>query len=69
MGFVFDSKLIQKSIFRLGGILGRSLGNSSRKSLTTGTTQWEELRSLDLEFSQYDIDNLLRSFFMLLDKR
>ena len=37
MGFVSINKLIQISISHSGGILGRSLGKTSRNSLTMGT--------------------------------
>ena len=70
MGFVSDSKSMPKSISRSRGILGRSLGKTSRNSFTMGTDLGGGgIRSLDLGHLLYDIDKLLRSFCMLLDKK
>ena len=51
MRFLSGRKSMQESIFRLGGILGRSLGMTSGNSLTTGANSMEgiaESRSWNL---------------------
>ena len=69
MGYVFCSKSMPKTISRLGGILERSLERPLETHSLRVPIPWEEFRSLKLLLLRCDMDNPLRSFFMLLDKR
>ena len=69
MGFVSGSKSMPKSIYGSRGTPGSSLGKNSGNSLTTGIHSMgvtSESRSWTVTM---DINNLLRSFCMLLDKK